>query len=85
MVDDIDDDADFEDLDDLGEPIAELRDLEEVPGRGFAARVMNTLRRRDLGSQLATLGWTGLAAVLLEFLQIVFSGFSTNDERGEAE
>lgn len=80
--------ADF-DTEDLGEPIAELRELEEIPDRGFVGRLMNSLRRRDLSSQVATLSWNGLGAVLLEFLKIMFAGFSTtdgrHDERGDGE
>ncbi len=73
------------DPDDLGEPIAELRELEEIPSEGFVGRLMNTLRRRDLSSQLATLSWSGLAAVAMEFLQILFSAFSTNGEGEKGE
>lgn len=66
------------DLNDLGDPIDELRDLGEDPAPGFLGRLRNTLRRRDLSSQLVTLSWNGLGAVLLEFLQAVFSIFDTN-------
>lgn len=69
---------------DLGEPIAELRDLEEVPSAGFLGRLRNSLRRRALGAQVATLSWTGLATVVVEFIRVIFSIFETNqrDEGG---
>lgn len=73
------------DLNDLGEPIAELRDLGEDPRAGFVGRLLNSLRRRDLSSQLVTLSWNGLGAVLLEFMQAIFSVLDTNprDQGGQ--
>ena len=73
-----DDELDDLDEDDLGEPIHELAELEEVPSSGFVTRLFNLLRRRDLGSQLATLGWTGLGTVFIEFLKVIFAVFETN-------
>lgn len=77
-------DDDAPDLDDLGEPIAELRELRDEPPSGFVARLLDRLRRRDLSRQLTTLGWTGFAAVLVEFLKLMFSMFETSprDEGG---
>jgi len=76
-------DDDF-DATELGEPIAELRELAEDPPTGFLGRLLNSLRRRDLGSQLATFSWNGLGTVLLEFFQVVFSIFDTNPrDRGD--
>ena len=80
-----DDDApDLDDLTDLGEPIAELRELRDEPPSGFVARLLDRLRRRDLSRQLTTLGWTGFAAVFVEFLKVIFSVFETSsrDEGG---
>ena len=76
--DDLIDDAD------LGEPIEELRLLEEVPSSGFVSRLRNALRRRALGSQVATFGWTGLSTVMLEFFRMIFSILDTQpqDEGG---
>ncbi|NNF13435.1 MAG: hypothetical protein HKN72_09435 [Gemmatimonadetes bacterium] len=72
------------DLEDLGEPIAELRELSHEPPPGFVARLLDRLRRRDLSRQLTTLGWTGFGAVFVEFLKLVFSAFepSPRDEGG---
>mgnify|MGYP006908220264 CR=1 FL=1 len=79
-------DDDTPDLDptDLGEPIAELRELRDDPPTGFVARFLDRLRRRDLSRQLTTLGWTGFGAVFVEFLKVIFSMFETSprDEGG---
>ena len=74
-----------EGLEDLGDPIAELRGFEELPSPGFQGRVVRSLRRRDLSSQLVTLSWTGLGQVFLELLNMVFSLFEpgASDEREE--
>lgn len=80
-----DDDApDLEDVTDLGEPIAELRELRDEPPSGFVTRLLDRLGRRDLGRQLTILGWTGFGAVFVEFLRLVFSMFETipRDEGG---
>jgi hypothetical protein len=75
-----------EDDEDLGEPIAELSELREDPSPGFITRILGALRRRNLGSQLATFGWTGLGAVFVEFVKIIFSVFETDtDTRGGAD
>lgn len=69
---------------DLGEPIAELRGFEEAPSVGFLGRVVRSLRRRSLGSQLATLSWTAMGEVFLEFLKLIHSMFqSGRTDQGE--
>lgn len=73
-----------EGLDDLGEPIEALRDYTIEPSAGFVSRLRNTLRRRDLGSQVATLSWTGLGTVVLEFFRMIFS-IVDPDDGGEGE
>ena len=74
------------DEEDLGEPIEELRDFEEEVPTGFFARILSSLRRRRLGSEFATLGWSGLAEVFLEFLRIIHSLFqASGTEEGETD
>ncbi len=83
MADDPNDTTD--DTDDLGEPIAELGQLAEAPSAGFLERLRRSLQRRSLGSQLASLGWSGLGAVLLEFLRMIYALFEnkpTDTDRG---
>lgn len=77
-------DLDGDGPDDLGEPIAELRDFQAEPPSGFVHRLLNTLRRRDLSKQFVSMGWTGFAAVLLEFVKMIFSVFepSPQDDGG---
>lgn len=71
--------------DEMGDPVEELRMLEEDPAGGFLTRLRSAIQRRDLGAQLAGFGWGGLGAVFMEFLEIVFSVFDTTnrDEGGQ--
>jgi hypothetical protein len=64
-----------EETEDLGEPIDELRELAEPPSAGFLDRLRRSLQRRSLSSQLASLGWSGLGAVLVEFLRMIYALF----------
>ena len=69
---------------DLGEPIAELRDYAEAPSPAFLSRVLGSVRRRSLTSHLATLGWSALGQVLLSFLEMIYSLFASGEpERRE--
>ncbi|MDH3269814.1 MAG: hypothetical protein OEN56_00685 [Gemmatimonadota bacterium] len=61
----------------MGDPIGELADFVTEPPQGFVFRLLNALRRRDLSSHLATLGWTGLGEVFLEFVKVIYSLFDT--------
>ena len=73
-------------VDDLGQPIEELRAFREAPPPGFLGRVVRSLRRRSLGSQLATLSWNGIGQVVLEFLTMIFSLFESSDgDQGETD
>jgi hypothetical protein len=60
---------------DLGDPILELRSLEEEVSEGFMARVLSSLRRRSLVSQMATMVWTASAQAFFEFIGMFFSLF----------
>ena len=55
----------------LGRPIAELLDLDVDPDPGLVRRVLGSIRRRDLTSQLATLWWSGVAEMFSEILQLI--------------
>ena len=69
---------------DLGDPIAELRDLQEPVSAGFMGRVVRSLRRRSLGSQLATLSWTAMGEVFLEFIKVIHTLLQPrNSDQGE--
>ncbi len=78
----------FEDgsLEDMGDPIAELHDFEEPASAGFLGRVVGSLRRRKLGSEMATLSWSGFGQVFLEFMKMVQSLFpSPGPDEGETD
>ena len=78
MTDDFDED--------LGEPVEELRDFEIERSPGFLTRLRGALRRRDLGSQMVTLSWSGFGTVGLEFIRMLFS-FTEHDppDRGGSD
>ena len=71
--------------DDLGAPITELLELDEIAPEGFLGRVVSSIRRRRLASQVATFSWTGFGVVFAELLQILhgFLGAAT-DEGGRS-
>ena len=68
---------------DLGEPILELRELEEDPSAGFLGRVLSSLRRRSLVGQMATMAWTASAQAFFEFLGMFFSSLIPGDPQEE--
>jgi len=74
-----------EEGEDLGEPIDALRDYDEAVDVGFVGRVMRSVRRRSLGSHLATFVWSAMGQAVLEFLDIVYSLFESRDgDRGDS-
>ncbi len=69
---------------DAEHPIVELADLREQPSPGFLARIRGSIDRRRLGSDLAELGWKGLVAVLVEFIDFALQlvgGRPTDNKR----
>lgn len=64
--------------DDLGEPIAELRQLSLTVDERFGSRVRGGIERRVLTGHFLDLLWTGPLAVLLEFVAIAFGLARTN-------
>ena len=66
---------------DLGPPIAELATMREPAPDGFVGRVVGSIRRRDLTSELATLWWTGLGEVFVEIIRLVSGLVRTSDHR----
>lgn len=70
---------------DTGEPIAELADLAHPASRSFFDRVRGRLQRRMVGGHFASLAWHGVAAVLLEFLKLIFGLLGQPDRsRGDS-
>jgi len=72
---------DGSDVEDLGEPIAELRALEEDASGGFLAKVLSALHRRSLVGQMATMAWSASAQAFLEFLAMIFSVFDSGESK----
>lgn len=69
---------------DLGEPIAELQGYAEAAPVGLFGRIVRSLQRRALGSQVATLSWTAMGEVFMEFLKMIHSMFqSGRTDQGE--
>ncbi len=69
--------GEFEEVEDPGEPIPELKDLEVEVWPGFLSRVLSALRRRSLVNQLTTMAWSGFGEAVLEFMGMVFSLFES--------
>ena len=69
----------------MGAPISELADLRVSPDGGFFGRVRDSIDRRRLGSELTDLGWNGVLAVVVQFLdfalQIVTGSDAENKRR----
>lgn len=63
------------DDDNLGAPIAELRDLPIEVSRAFTHRVKGRIERRVVAGELVGLAWTAPLMMLLEFLRIPFEAF----------
>ncbi len=74
-----------QDHEDLGEPIAELKVMEEEASGGFLGRVLSALHRRSLVGHMATMAWTASAQALFEFLGMIFSVFEPGDSTKEKE
>jgi hypothetical protein len=70
---------------DLGEPIAELRTLDEPAPDGFLNRLLASLRRRDLSSHFATFSWSAMGTVVIEFVRMIYSLFESGRDRGDAD
>ncbi|MBK6683561.1 MAG: hypothetical protein IPG45_03745 [Deltaproteobacteria bacterium] len=74
-----------EEDDELGPPIAPLAGLDQEPSEAFMGRVRGSIRRRQLAGEAAELSWTGMGAVLLEYLELVFGALRTREGDREGE
>ena len=73
---------------DLGEPIDELRLLDEDPPEGFLGRVRGNIQRRLFAGHVIDFGLRPLGEILLQYLVMIVSVFSTEkptDERSDDE
>jgi len=70
---------------DLGEPIAELRDVSWPVDARFPARVRTRIERRVVAGTFLELLWTAPMAMLIEFLRWPFDGLAERRERGPTD
>lgn len=57
----------------MGRPVTELTELNHEARAGFIGRVISSLGRRTLVSQLATFSWSVVWEAAREILQMAFS------------
>ena len=60
---------------DPGDPLTELRILEEEPSGRFVDRVCDGINRRQAGAHLLEMSWWGLTGLVMELLQVFFRAF----------
>lgn len=76
------------DPEDLGEPIEELRLLDEDPPEGFLGRVRGNIQRRLFAGHVVDFGLRPLGEMLLEYVVMIVSVISPEkptDERRDDE
>ena len=64
------------DDDEMGEPIAELKDLSLDVDAGFSRRVRGRIERRVLAGEFVWIAWLAPAMVFLELLRAPFELFA---------
>ena len=64
---------------DAGEPILELADFGHSPSRSFLDRLRGRLNRRMASSNVVSFAWHAPAAILIEFLKLIFGLFAPPD------
>jgi hypothetical protein len=60
----------------MGEPVAELRDLSLEVDERFSRRLRGRIERRVLTGEFLGLAWTAPMLMLLEFLRAPFESFT---------
>jgi len=72
--------------DGTGQPVEELRLLEQRPRRGFLGRIHRSIQRREFAGALIDASWSAWSTALLEYLrfllELVFG--SEDTKRGES-
>lgn len=61
-----------DETDDLGQPVAELQDLQLEVGDRFVRQVRGRIERRVVMGEFLSLAWTAPLMMLLEFIRIPF-------------
>lgn len=74
-----------DDIDETGEPVAELALLRAVPPVGFRGRIGRVLGRRRFASQILDLGLVAPLIVALEFISTIFQALMPASHNGDSE
>ncbi len=67
----------------LTEPIAELADFSEPTSAGFLDRLKRRIERRIFASEVVDFSWASPGQILMQFLDMLFSGFGAGRNKGE--
>lgn len=68
--------------DDHDEPLAALAALREPPTAQFLGRLRGTVERRRLVGGAAEIAWSGVGAVALEYLSLLFGALGGRPTQG---
>ena len=69
----------------LGEPLAELRNLAEEPSGGFVRRIHGAIQRRVLTGHLLDLGWSAPLTILREYVNVIAESLRGQGNREDEE
>jgi hypothetical protein len=72
---------DQEDLE-LGEPVAELRQLAEHPSPGFMTRIRNSINRRLFAAESLDFGLMAFFQTFFEYLKSLIQAFGEQGQHG---
>ena len=72
-----------DELQNAGEPIAELRDLREDTEPDLYDRVRRRIERRSLASSFMSAAWLIPIVILMEIVSMVFGSKGGGNSRGE--
>ena len=73
-----------DDIQDVGEPIAELRDLSVETEPDLYDRVRRRIERRSLASSFMDMAWLMPILIFIELVGMVFGSFGGSGKRGES-
>ena len=72
-----------DDIQDVGEPIAELRELSQETEPDLFERVRRKIERRSVASSFMDVAWLMPILILMEFVSMVFESFGGGKSGGE--
>ncbi len=71
-----------DDIQDAGEPIAELRDLSQETEPDFIDRLRRRIERRSMASSFMDVAWIMPVLIFFEFVSMVFESFGSGTKGG---